>query len=235
MTPEELLQLLMDLNKARRAGFSMSDLDKIAQRDAGMSYKALGRTVGAMREGPEKVPEMTTKNLLRQMGYTATLGWLDELEGVYGKIVKGQPFAASRKKALAEIKAFNKEYPKSSLAMRGTGGVVGTLGVLSGLSGAGVLQAGVPSLGGIAPSLATGGGATTGALAGGGGLLGEDEGTERLRGAAAGGLLGAGTGMLGGGVQPAAVTLRGNVPSILKWGGALLGGGGAGYLAGKLF
>jgi len=127
----------------------------------GVGYDALADTVRNLPQDKPKA-ELTVKDMLRLEAYAATLGWLDEIEGVMGAL-KGTGFERARDAARAEIKRIREDYPTEAFIALGIGGVAGGLAVASGGAMLGSAARGGGILGG-GPG-ATGGGLLSGGSA----------------------------------------------------------------------
>ena len=229
-----LSNVLTILNAERRKGRSMKELDEYTMQEYGMPYKEFGRKVGKLRAGPE-IHEMTSKDIYRMELYGATLGWLDEIEGLIG-LVKGTGYKKARDNARKEIKRFEREYPTTAKLLKYGGAAAGTAagGVLvrAAQTGAGMMSAG----------------AALGAAETGGGVLGGEPQNMIERGGrmAVGSLLGgAGAAMAQPGNVAAGLRTgwrasglgteggRKAATGLLKKVGVPVGLGGGGYLLGK--
>ena len=225
MTWEEAKLLLRQANEAVRKGYTRAEVDQHLQARYRMSYDDLTQMVRAAPKLEPDVKELTTKDVVRLQAYGATLGWLDELQGLWG-VLKGTKYETARKAALEEIERVRRDYPKTALFAMGLGGTAaGAAAALAAPLAGGTLAAegttGLPMLARFGPGVtrAAVGGLLGGAAAGGGlpgtvttrpneSFMGEASGARRA--------INAGTGLLAGAAMPVAAASRA-APTLAKY------------------
>jgi hypothetical protein len=228
MTPD-LRKLLADMNAALRRGRPRAEVDAYLQNTYQITYADLVKEARRLPAAKPEVKPLTEWDVVKMEAYAASLGWFDEMAGLWGAL-KGTGFEKARDAMRQEIAQIRKDYPTeawSAMAIGGaipgvlaTAGAGAALGAVAEPVGAAVGLGATP---GAVSAAGAGAGALAGALGGAGGLGGETEGMGRLLPALTGGAGGAVLGGAGGVVASNPTARRLLVKGVL--GGAGLGSG----------